>query len=72
VHPGELQRLTVPTLLVWGYHDPVGTIDVAQAVARLIAEAQLNVVAAGHAVWLGYPQHVSELLCTFVRSASHG
>lgn len=55
-----------------GDHDPVGTVDVAQAVVRLIPEAQLNVVAAGHAVWLGYPKHVSELLCTFVRSGSQG
>jgi pimeloyl-ACP methyl ester carboxylesterase len=25
VQPDELRRLTVPTLLIWGDHDPVGT-----------------------------------------------
>ncbi|MGH2782679.1 MAG: alpha/beta fold hydrolase [Thermoleophilaceae bacterium] len=69
VQPGELQQLTVPTLLIWGDNDPVGTVDVGQAVASLIPHAQLQVVPAGHAVWLGDPKRISELLCTFVRSA---
>ena len=68
VQPSELQHLTVPTLLVWGDHDPVGTVDAAQAVASLIADAQLEVVAAGHAVWLGDPKRISGLLCAFLRS----
>ena len=68
VQPSELQHLTVRTLLVWGDHDPVGTVDVAQAVASLIPDAQLDVVAAGHAVWLGDPKRISGLLCAFVRS----
>jgi pimeloyl-ACP methyl ester carboxylesterase len=59
VQPGELQSLTVPTLLIWGDHDPVGTVDVAQAVAGLIPDAQLEVVSAGHAVWLGDPKRIS-------------
>jgi pimeloyl-ACP methyl ester carboxylesterase len=68
VQPSELQRLTVPTLLIWGDHDPVGTVDVAHAVASVIPDAQLDVVAAGHAVWLGDPKRISGLLCAFVRS----
>jgi pimeloyl-ACP methyl ester carboxylesterase len=47
VQPSELQHLTVPTLLVWGDHDPVGTVEVAQTVASLIPHAQLDMVAAG-------------------------
>ena len=35
----------------------------AQAVASLIPDAQLDVVAAGHAVWLGDPKRISGLLC---------
>ena len=68
VQPSELQDLTVPTLLIWGDHDPVGTVDVAQAVASLIPDAQLDGVAAGHAVWLADPKRISGLLCAFVRS----
>ena len=33
VSPDDLRRLTVPTLLVWGDHDPVGGVEVAQATA---------------------------------------
>jgi len=68
VQPSELQHLTVPTLLIWGDHDPVGTVEVAQTVASLIPHAQLDMVAAGHAVWLGDPKRISGLLCAFVLS----
>ncbi len=72
VHPDELRRLTVPTLLIWGDHDPVGAVKVAQATARLIPKAQLEVLPAGHVPYLGHPERVSELLSTFVRSGSDG
>lgn len=72
VDPDELRRLTVPTLLVWGDHDPVGTVEVAQATAGLVPDVQLEVLPAGHAVWLGDPERVSELLCSFVDSGSDG
>jgi pimeloyl-ACP methyl ester carboxylesterase len=68
VHPDELRRLTVPALILWGDHDPVGGVDVAQATARLVREAQLEVLPAGHVPYLGNPERVSELLSTFVRS----
>jgi pimeloyl-ACP methyl ester carboxylesterase len=72
VHPDELQRLTVPTLLIWGDHDPVGAVKVAQATARLIPKVQLEVLPAGHVPFLGNPERVSQLLSRFVRSASDG
>lgn len=68
VQPEELQRLTVPTLVLWGDHDPVGGVEVAQAVARLIPKAQLELLPAGHVPYLGNPERVSELLSAFVRS----
>jgi pimeloyl-ACP methyl ester carboxylesterase len=66
MHPDELRRLTVPTLLVWGDRDPVGAVKVAQATARLIPKAQLEVLPAGHVPYLGHPGRVSELLSSFV------
>jgi len=72
VHPDELRRLTVPTLLIWGDHDPTGAITVAQGTARLIPGAQLEVLAAGHVPYLGHPERVSELVSRFVRSGSDG
>jgi pimeloyl-ACP methyl ester carboxylesterase len=70
VHPDELRRLTVPTLVIWGDHDPVGSVKVAQATARLVPTAQLEVLPAGHVPFLGHRDRVSELLSSFVRSGS--
>lgn len=70
VSPEDLRRLKVPTLLVWGEHDPVGAVEVAQATANLISDAQLELLPSGHVPWLGNPDRVSELLSAFVRSGS--
>jgi len=70
VRPDELRRLRVTALILWGDHDPVGGVDVAQATARLVPEAQLVVLPAGHVPYLGHPERVSELLSAFVRSAT--
>jgi pimeloyl-ACP methyl ester carboxylesterase len=63
----ELRRLTVPTLLIWGDHDPVGGVDVAEETAKLVPNAQLEVLPAGHVPYLGNPERVAESLSTFVR-----
>jgi pimeloyl-ACP methyl ester carboxylesterase len=70
VRPDELRRLTVPTLVIWGDNDPVGSVNVAQQTATLIPNAQLEVLPAGHVPHLGNPDRVSELLSSFVRSGS--
>lgn len=72
VRPGELLRLAVPALVIWGDHDPVGAVEVAQTVARLIPEAQLAVLPGGHVPYLGNPARVSELASAFVRSGGDG
>jgi pimeloyl-ACP methyl ester carboxylesterase len=72
VRPEELRRLTVPTLVIWGDDDPVGAVKVAQDTTRLIPQAQLEVLPAGHVPHLGNPERVAELLSRFVRSATDG
>jgi pimeloyl-ACP methyl ester carboxylesterase len=72
VHPDELRRLTAPTLVIWGDHDPVGAVKVAQETARLVPEAQLEVLPAGHVLYLENPERASELLSRFVRLGSDG
>jgi pimeloyl-ACP methyl ester carboxylesterase len=66
--PDELRRLNVPTLLIWGDRDPVGTAEVARENARLMPRARLELLPAGHVPYLGHPQRVAELLTTFIRS----
>ena len=68
----ELRRLTVPTLLIWGDHDPVGTVDAAEVTTSAIPTARLEVLTAGHVPYLGHPERVSELLSRFVQTESDG
>jgi pimeloyl-ACP methyl ester carboxylesterase len=65
--PEDLRRLAVPTLMIWGDHDPVVPIEAARAAAQLIPDARLEVLPAGHVPQLGHPEHVAELLTAFAR-----
>jgi pimeloyl-ACP methyl ester carboxylesterase len=64
----ELRRLTVPTLMIWGDHDPVVSVADARAAADLIPDARLEVLPAGHIPQLGNPSQVAKLLEDFTRS----
>jgi pimeloyl-ACP methyl ester carboxylesterase len=55
VRPDELCRLAMPTLLIWGEHEPLGGVSVARAVTDLIPHARLEVLPTGHGPWLGQP-----------------
>ncbi len=66
MRPDELRELMVPTLLIWGDRDPLGGADVARTTAATIPDAQLEVVSAGHAPWLGHPDRVAALVNNFV------
>jgi pimeloyl-ACP methyl ester carboxylesterase len=65
--PQELRRLSVPTLMIWGDRDPVVPIEAARAAARLIPNARLEVLPAGHVPQLGHPEQVAQLLTAFAR-----
>jgi pimeloyl-ACP methyl ester carboxylesterase len=67
VQPDELRNVATPTLVVWGDHDPVGSVDVAEAIQDLIPDARLEVLPAGHGPWLGDPARAAELVSGFVR-----
>jgi 2-hydroxy-6-oxonona-2,4-dienedioate hydrolase len=66
LQPGELRQLTVPTLLIWGERDPIGGADIARATADTIPDAQLELLPAGHAPWLGHPDRTAALIANFV------
>jgi pimeloyl-ACP methyl ester carboxylesterase len=67
LRPDELQQLTIPTLLIWGEHDPLGGAGVARMTAATIPHARLEVLSAGHAPWLGHLDRVATLVSDFVR-----
>jgi pimeloyl-ACP methyl ester carboxylesterase len=66
VHPDELRRLAMPTLLLWGERDPVGDIPAARAVSELIPDAHLEVLPTGHGPWLGQPTRTATPVTDFV------
>jgi pimeloyl-ACP methyl ester carboxylesterase len=65
IRPQDLRRLSVPTLMIWGDHDPVVPIEAARAAAQLIPNARLEVLPGGHVPQLSHPKQVAELLTTF-------
>jgi pimeloyl-ACP methyl ester carboxylesterase len=67
VQPDELRKLSMPTLLVWGDHEPVGSVQVAKATCDLIVDARLEVLPAGHGPWLGNLERTADLVSMFVR-----
>ena len=67
VHPDELRRLAMPTLVLWGERDPVGTIPVARAITELIPHARLEVLPTGHGPWLGQPTRTAAPVMEFLR-----
>jgi len=68
IRADDLRRVTVPTLMIWGDHDPVVSVADAEAAAKLIPGACLEVLPAGHVPQLGNPNRVAELLEEFATS----
>ncbi len=66
VRAEELRSLEVQTLVVWGEHEPLGSVAVAQAMTDLIPDARLEVLPGGHAPWLGDPARAAAVVTDFV------
>ena len=67
VRADQLRQVAVPTLVIWGEQEPLGSVSVAQAVTELIPHARLEVLAGGHAPWLGQPEQAAAALADFVQ-----
>ncbi len=67
VRPDELRQVAMPTLVVWGEQEPLGSVSVAQAVTELIPHARLEVLPTGHVPWLGQPAQTAATVVDFVR-----
>lgn len=67
VRETDLLEVAVPTLVVWGEHDPLGGAAVARRIQACIPGAELALVPRGHAPWLGSPRQVAEALSAWVR-----
>jgi pimeloyl-ACP methyl ester carboxylesterase len=66
LRPDELRQVAVPTLVIWGEHEPLGSVPVARAAAELIPRARLEVLPTGHAPWLGHPAQTAAMVVDFI------
>src|SRR6266545_4516579 len=66
IRPDELRRVAMPTLVMWGEREPLGDVSVARAVAELIPQPRLEVLAGGHGPWLGQPTQTAAAIAEFV------
>ena len=64
----DIRRLGVPTLMIWGDHDPVVPLVQSRALAAEIPYARLEVLPAGHVPQLGNPERVAALIEDFVKA----
>jgi pimeloyl-ACP methyl ester carboxylesterase len=65
----ELARLSVPTLIAWGEHDPIGGPAVARALADAIPGSRLELLPTAHMPWFAEPDRTADLVTSFVREA---
>jgi pimeloyl-ACP methyl ester carboxylesterase len=70
VRPDELRQVAMPTLLMWGEHERLGSVSVARAAADLIPHARLEVPPTGHGPWLGQPAQTAATVADFVRATA--
>jgi pimeloyl-ACP methyl ester carboxylesterase len=62
----ELQRVQSPVLLVRGDNDPFGNLDVARQVARILPNASLHEIRAGHLPFLDEPRECGDVIREFL------
>jgi pimeloyl-ACP methyl ester carboxylesterase len=67
----QLQDLDVPTLLMWGDRDSVGSVAVVQRITQLLPGAHVEILPAGHVPQLGCPERAANLVATFARHPEH-
>ncbi len=69
---GDAHSITAPTLLVWGWHDPVIPTKIARRVAVAIGGSQLVVLDTGHVPHTGDPEGFAAYLIPFADAVFDG
>lgn len=68
----QLAQIAAPMLLVFADDDPMGAADVGERMAEASADAELHVVAGGHAPWVHHADQIIPLLSTFLDRVETG
>lgn len=62
----QLQRVQQPVLFVWGDNDVFGNLDIARQAARIIPNAKLHEMRAGHLPHIDKPQECGRVIREFL------
>jgi pimeloyl-ACP methyl ester carboxylesterase len=69
---GEAGKITAPTVLAWGRHDPVLPLDAAETARDLIPGSRLVVIDSGHLPHTTSPAAVAAELTSLANTAFGG
>lgn len=67
-YAGQLTALGLPTLILWGEHDPFAPVAGAHRFARELPGARVAVIDAGHFVWEDEPERCAAEVTDFLGS----
>lgn len=62
----QLREVRQPSLLIFGVDDPMGGAPVGKRLADILPDAQLHIVAGGHAPWLHHADQIGPLVTAFL------
>jgi pimeloyl-ACP methyl ester carboxylesterase len=65
---GRAAKITAPTVVVWGRHDPILPLEAAETARNLIADCRLVVVDSGHSPHTSDPETVAAELVRLLAS----
>ena len=68
----QLMRVEKPAQFIWGEKDPFGPPSAGHRAAAVMPDAQVHVVAGGHAPWFGHPRRVGEIVKPFLSRHTMG
>jgi pimeloyl-ACP methyl ester carboxylesterase len=69
IRANDLAKLSMPILVIWRDHDPLGGEDAARGVCEGIPNCELEMLTAGHVPNLGNPEKAAKLIQDFVLSS---
>jgi len=67
----QLATVHAPTTLLWGEHDPFGTVDTGKRIAALLHGRFTELPGGGHLPWLDDPETAGHLVMDLLRSTEH-
>jgi pimeloyl-ACP methyl ester carboxylesterase len=67
---GLAPQITAPTVVIWGRHDPILSVEIGRAAHQLIPGSELVVADSGHCPQTGDPETVAARLVALLEAGS--